>query len=389
MTDAEKILSRLVAFPVLGGQSNLELANWIKDYIEGFGVKVHEVYHRDKSKKSLHCRIGPAQDGGLILSGHMDVVPTQGQEWHSDPFVLTEKEGKWYGRGSSDMKGFLACCLAVLPSMVKRKGTRPIYLAFSYDEEIGCLAAPDLAQDVLDTYTEKPAFALIGEPSLLEPMLGQKGIYVMEVEVKGSAGHSSRIRQEVSAIHEAARLILWLEQKMDDLVQRGHLDSRFDPPHSSIHIGKIAGGVAHNIIADRATFCCDLRTIPQDKVSQLIADFRHYCDEREADRQKVFPGFTIQITEDHPAVPPLDTSGQAEIVALMEEATGRKATRGVSYAAEAGQFAEKGFQTLICGPGCISRAHRADEFISKQELADGVAMIQRLGALLCGKTQNQ
>ena len=380
MTRAEEILSKLVSFPVLGGQSNLEIADWIKSHIESFGIEVFEVPNHDKTKKSLHCRIGPATDGGIILSGHMDVVPTEGQEWNSAPFKLTEKNGKLYGRGSSDMKGFLACCLAALPKMVQTSLTKPIYFAFSYDEEIGCLSAPALAQHILDTYAEKPAFAIIGEPSLLEPIVGQKGIYVIDIHVNGSAGHSSRIRQEVSAIHEAARLILWLEAKMDRLLQDNHTDPRFDPPHTSIHIGKIKGGVAHNIIADQAVFSCDIRSIPSDNLMDIIGDFRNYCQERKRKLRPIFPDFSIDITEDHPAVPPLDTGSDREIIALMEKVSGQKATRGVSYAAEAGQFAQKGFQTLICGPGCISRAHRADEFIGKKELADGVKLIEKMVA---------
>ena len=302
----EKILAKLVSFPVLGGQSNLDILNWIKDYIESHGVKVYLVPNDEGNKASLHCRIGPAVDGGVILSGHMDVVPVAGQDWTSDPFVLTDKgDGKLYGRGACDMKGFLACCLATLPQMTKAELKKPIYFAFSYDEEIGCLAGPALARAISLHYNETPKYAIIGEPSLMEPIVGQKGIYILETYVNGSAGHSSRIKQEVSAIHEAMRLILWLEKKMDQLIADGRLDERFHPPHSSIHVGLVSGGIAPNVIADKAHFYWDLRTIPMDDIQAVVDEFEAYCRERENELRKVFPGFEIKTIENHPPVPHL------------------------------------------------------------------------------------
>ncbi|MEO0900619.1 MAG: M20/M25/M40 family metallo-hydrolase, partial [Bacteroidota bacterium] len=241
----EKHLEKLVSFPVLGGESNMSIILWIKEYIESFGIETYLVPNEEGNKASLHCRIGPAVDGGVILSGHSDVVPVEGQEWTTDPFILTDKgDGKLYGRGSCDMKGFIACCLAALPQMVQADLKKPIYFAFSYDEEIGCLAAPELARAINEHYTETPKYAIIGEPSMMEPIVGQKGIYILETYVNGSAGHSSRIKQEVSAIHESMRLILWLESKMNQLISDKQLDERFHPPHSTIHIGLVNGGIA-------------------------------------------------------------------------------------------------------------------------------------------------
>ncbi|NQY07410.1 MAG: M20/M25/M40 family metallo-hydrolase, partial [Flavobacteriaceae bacterium] len=293
--NVEEILAKLVSFPVLGGQNNLSILNWIKDYIASYGIETYLVPNEDGTKASLHCRIGPAVEGGVILSGHMDVVPVEGQEWTTDPFILTDKgDGKLYGRGSCDMKGFLACCLATLPKMVQADLKKPIYFAFSYDEEIGCLAAPELARAIKNQYTETPKYAIIGEPSMMEPIIGQKAIYIMETYVKGSAGHSSRIKQEVSAIHEAMRLILWLEKKMDALIEEGRLDERFHPPHSTIHIGLVSGGIAPNVIADKAHFFWDLRTIPKDRVDSIISEFEAYCREREAILRKIYPDFNIE-----------------------------------------------------------------------------------------------
>ena len=375
----ENILAKLVSFPILGGESNLSIINWIKSYIESFGITVILVPNEEGNKASLHCRIGPDIDGGVILSGHTDVVPVEGQEWTTDPFVLTNKgDGKLYGRGSCDMKGFIACCLAALPGMVQANLSKPIYFAFSYDEEIGCLAAPALARAIKTHYKETPKYAIIGEPSLMEPIVGQKSIYILETYVNGSAGHSSRIKQEVSAIHEAMRLILWLENKMDQLIEDQRFDDRFHPPHSSIHIGLFQGGIAPNVIADKAHFFWDLRTIPMDDIQEIVNEFEVYCQHREKELKKIFPGFTIKTIENHPPVPHLDTKIDEEVVDLIKRISGNSKLDTVSYAAEAGQFANEGFQSVICGPGSIAQAHRADEFITLDQLEKGIEMLNKL-----------
>lgn len=377
--NVEEVLAKLVSFPVLGGQSNLSILNWIKTYVESHGVEAHLVPNQEGNKASLHCRIGPAVDGGVILSGHMDVVPVEGQEWSTDPFTLTDKgDENLYGRGSCDMKGFIACCLAVLPEMIQTDLKKPIYFAFSYDEEVGCLAGPDLAKAIKDDYSETPKYAIIGEPSMMEPIIGQKGIYIMETYVNGSAGHSSRIKQEVSAIHEAMRLILWLEKKMDTLVEQGEKDDRFHPPHSTIHIGIVNGGIAPNVIADKAHFFWDLRTIPKDSMEDIIAEFEAFCREREKELRKIYPNFKIENVENHPSVPHLDTQIDDEVVDLIKKVSGNSNWSTVSYAAEAGQFANEGFQSAICGPGSIAQAHRANEFVAKVQLEKGVKMLLNL-----------
>jgi acetylornithine deacetylase len=375
----EKILAKLISYPILGGEPNLKIINWIKKYIESFGIEVQLVFNENKSKASLHCRIGPPVDGGVILSGHTDVVPVEGQTWLTDPFTLIDKsDGKFYGRGTCDMKGFLACCLVVLPEMVKANLKTPIYFAFSYDEEIGCLSGSQLAQAIAEFYNEKPKFAIIGEPSLLKPIIGQKGICILETYVNGSAGHSSRIKNEVSAVHEAAKLIVWLENKMDQLISENRLDNRFDPPHSSIHVGMINGGIAPNVIADKASFFWDLRTIPMDSVEEIVAEFKTYCSERESELKAIFSDFSIETKENHPPVPHLDTKENVAIVNLIKNISGETNLSAVSYASEAGQFANEGFQAVICGPGDISQAHRPNEFITKEQLNKGVEMIQNL-----------
>jgi acetylornithine deacetylase len=376
---AQEILSQLVSFPVLGGESNTSIISWIQDYIEGFGLSTVLVPNEEGTKASLHCRIGPAVDGGVILSAHTDVVPVEGQEWTSEPFELIDKgDGKLYARGSCDMKGFVACCLAALPEMTKATLKRPIYFAFSYDEEIGCLAAPELAAHINTHYDEQPRFAIIGEPSMMVPTLGQKGICTYETVVTGSEGHSSRVKTEVSAIHEAMRLVLWLENKMNSLIDAGRTDDRFEPNHTSIHIGLMKGGIASNVIAQECFFTWDVRTIPSETPEEIRAEFEAYCEERKAILKKTFPGFDIKTTYRHPAVPSLDTQEEEEIVALVKHLANNEATDAVSYAAEAGQFQEAGFQAMICGPGDIAQAHRADEFIAKEQLHKGMEFMDRL-----------
>ena len=375
--NVEDILAKLVHFPVLGGDSNLSIIHWIKEYIESFGVATTLVPNKEETKASLHCRIGPAVDGGVILSGHTDVVPVKGQAWDTDPFTLVKKDGKLFARGSADMKGYIACCLATLPTLTKADLKKPIYFAFSYDEEIGCLAAPELIEHIKKTYPEDATYAIIGEPSSLEPVIGKKGVCYVQTEVNGSAGHSSGIHKEISAIHESTRLIMWLENKMKLLAQEKQ-DHRFEPPHSTLHVGQISGGVATNIVSDYTRFEWDVRVIPKDSIQPIFDDFFAFCKEREEEVMKLFPGFKITNTLLHPPVPALDTKETDPIVALTKKISGNNTWRTVAYAAEAGQFHEAGYQSIICGPGSIEQAHRANEFTTQEQLDKCVGMLQKL-----------
>ena len=380
MSTVQKILAKLVSFPILGGDSNLVIVEYITEFLDQYGVEYHLIPNEEGTKKLIHARIGPAVDGGIILSGHTDVVPVAGQDWDTDPFILTEKDGKLYARGSCDMKGYLACCLATIPEMVKADLKRPIYLAFSYDEEIGCMMGTPMAEAIRDYYEERPQFAIIGEPSMLQPIVGHKGIVVYETTVHGSAGHSSRIRQEVSAIHEAAKLVVWLENKMNNLVEAAHIDERFSPPHTSIHVGQFNGGIAPNVIADKCTFSWDVRNIPMDNIEDIRADFDQYCQEQEKLLQERFAGAKIETIVGHPLVPALDTPEHLAVVPVIKKLSRVEVVDTVAYAAEAGQFSNAGFQSVICGPGSIAQAHRANEFISVEQLDLGVAFIRRVVA---------
>ncbi|AUC15183.1 acetylornithine deacetylase [Tenacibaculum sp. SZ-18] len=374
---AKEILAKLVSFDVLSKQNNLDLVNWITDYIKQYNIETVYVYNEDKTQASLHCRIGPAVDGGIILSGHTDVVPVKGQPWDTNPFELIEKDGKLYGRGACDMKGYLACFLSVLPKMVKANLSVPIYFAISYDEEIGCLRAPELAEHIKSYYSENPKYAIIGEPSLMQPIVGQKGVLYVETKVNGSQGHSSRIEKEVSAIHESTRLILWLENKMKELASNTRNES-FLPPHSTLHVGQIKGGIATNVVAGSTVFQWDVRSIPEDSITDIVNDFQEYCNELQEEKRKLFSDFKIENELLHPPVPGLQTDEDASIVELVSEISGNNTPSYVAYATEAGQFAEAGFESIICGPGSIEQAHRANEFVSIEQLNLGVQMIENL-----------
>ncbi|MEW4922540.1 acetylornithine deacetylase [Algibacter sp. 2305UL17-15] len=375
----ETILSKLVSFPVLGGESNLSIIHWIKEYVESFGIACTLVPNKSGDKASLHCRIGPSIDGGMILSGHTDVVPVKGQDWDTNPFTLTDKgDGNLYGRGACDMKGFIACCLNLLPQFVKADLKKPLYFAFSYDEEIGCLSAPELIQHVLQHYPETPKYAIIGEPSLGQPIIGHKGICLYTTKVNGSAGHSSGILKEVSAIHEAARLILWLEDKMKTIEASGNKNPNFRPPHTSLHTGIVRGGIAPNVIADKTYFKWDARVIPNDDLSKIINEFKAHCENRMQELQVIFPDFNIETTEIHPPVTPFETKANASIVRLFKEINSNTNIDTVAYASEAGQYNEAGLESIICGPGSIEQAHRANEFVSKDELKNYCEILENL-----------
>jgi len=230
LNDTIKILRDLVGLKVLGGDSNLQIVDYIVAILIEKNLEYHLIPNDALTKSSIICRIGPSVDGGIILSGHTDVVPVEGQEWSTSPFRLTKKDDKLYARGSADMKGFIACCIASIDTFSKSNLKKPIYFAFSFDEEIGCLSGDLTAEAFKKKYTEAPEYAIIGEPSLMQPVNGQKGICVLETVVNGSAGHSSRIMGEVSAVHICASLIMWLEKYMESFVDSDMLDDRFTPP---------------------------------------------------------------------------------------------------------------------------------------------------------------
>ncbi len=375
---SREILETLVSFPTVSNTSNLDLIGWVCDYLEGYGVKSYLDYNRDGSKASLYASVGPELPGGVILSGHTDVVPVVGQKWQTDPWKLTEIEGKLYGRGTCDMKGFLANVLAMVPSMTKTELKRPIQIAFSRDEEIGCIGAPPMISKIREKFP--PAkLAIIGEPSLLKVVTGHKGGTAISVHVKGFEVHSSIMHQGVSAIMYGAKLIEWANQQNleNKEKEKDNITKRFDPPYTTLHVGKIKGGTAQNITAKDCRFFLEIRCVPGEEPEKWVVQFQKYAAELESEMKKVNENAGVDASKWF-NVPPLrpETNGEAE--EMVRRITGDNGINVVSYATEAGQFQEKGYSAVVCGPGSIEQAHGADEFISVSQLEVGERFIGKI-----------
>lgn len=363
-----QMLERLVGFNTVSRESNLELIGFVESYLAEHDVAYERVENDDASKANLLARVGPAGDGGVVLSGHTDVVPIDGQIWSTDPFALTDKgDGRLYGRGSTDMKGFIACALAHVPEWVKQDLQRPIYLAFSYDEEVGCLGAPRLIRRLMQGHP-RPALCVVGEPTLMAPVVAQKGVTNLRTTVTGHEAHSSQVNQGISAIHVAARLVTKIEDIMSDLAADGRVDDAFNVAHSSLHVGKIQGGTAINIMARECRFDWEIRHLPQDGFDTVFERFDAYSRRLEDSLRERAPGVAIHTEPIIETVPALADRDNAEALALCRELLGDRESEAVAYATEGGQFQRAGLPTVICGPGSIAQAHQPDEFVEIAQL---------------------
>ncbi len=370
------ILDRLVAFDTTSSRSNLDLISWVRDYLAGYGI-ASTLSSAGENKANLFATIGPSDRGGVVLSGHTDVVPVAGQEWQSDPFRLSEREARLYGRGSADMKGFIALALALVPEMVRRGLAVPVHLAFTHDEETGCFGAPALIRE-LPQGTTRPVMAIIGEPTSMQVANRQKGCSFFRTRVTGLDGHSSAPERGANAILAATHIIGEIERLAATARRRAKPESGFDPPHTTLSIGTIKGGSAVNIIARDCSFEWDLRNLPDDDAAEIKARIdRFIADEVLPPMQAVYSGATVD-TETIVAVPPLvpETGSPAE--ALARRLTGANTTTTVSFATEAGLYQRAGIPAIVCGPGSITVAHKPDEYITRDELAAGAAFLDRL-----------
>lgn len=375
---AREILARLVAFPTVSRDSNLPLIDWVEDYLAGWGVTAHRVYDETGRKASLFASVGPEVEGGVILSGHVDVVPVDGQDWTSDPWVLTERDGKLFGRGACDMKGFDALALWAVPLALEAGVSRPLQIVLTHDEELGCIAPPLVLPHLLEKLP-RAAAAIIGEPSLMEVVTGHKGGLSFLCEVKGFEVHSSLMDRGVSAVMEAARLIDWGNAENARLwaAPPSLQAAAFDPPFTTVHVGTIQGGTAANITAADCRFDFGYRVVPGEDVEAHRARLLAKVAELEAAMKSVRPEAGITLTEKFrvPALAP-ETQGAAET--LARALTGDNGTHVVSYGTEAGHFQEAGFSAVVCGPGSIAQAHQPDEFISVAQFEAGQRFIEAL-----------
>lgn len=372
---AQDILAELVAQPCLPGAPNGPIADLVTARLEALGLRVHRIPMPEGDRVNLFASIGPVERPGIILSGHMDVVPVAGQDWASDPFVLTARNGRLYGRGTTDMKGFLACMIASVPAFQAARLTRPIHLAFSCDEEIGCRGVPHLIA-ALPRLCAPPEGCIVGEPSAMRPVLSHKGKLALEVTFAGRAAHSSDPGAGVNALYAAANLAGAIDSLAQDIARSGPHDPRFAPAHSTLVAGVLRAGVAVNIIPDHATLSFELRTIPGCDPDAVLAPLMAHA------RAQVATGRALDcaVTEHarYPALPPEATA----LAACLAGWTGQGIQQSVSYGTEAGLFHAAGIASVICGPGDIARAHRPDEYITPEELGACMAMFERLAAHL-------
>ena len=373
-----EILDRLVAFDTISARSNLELIDWVAAYLAGFGIASTRSSSRD-GKANLFATLGPTDRGGVILSGHTDVVPVAGQEWRSDPFRLSERDGRLYARGSADMKGFIALVLALVPDIASRSLKVPLHLAFTHDEETGCFGAPALIGS-LPEGANRPLIAIIGEPTSMQIANAQKGCAFFRTRIVGLDGHSSAPGRGVNAIVAAAEIIAEIDRLHAAARSRARPQSGFDPPHTTLSVGTIAGGSAVNIIARDCVFDWDLRTLPDDDAAALKARIDRFIASDLLPRMRaVHPAASVE-TETVVAVPPLRPAEGSPAEALARLLTGANTTTTVSFASEAGLYQEAGIPAVVCGPGSIDVAHKPDEYITRSELAAGQEFLARLVA---------
>ena len=374
---ALELLERLVAFDTTSRLSNLELIAWVEAYLDGQGVAHRRVPNPEGTKSNLIATIGPDIPGGVVLSGHTDVVPVDGQPWTSDPFRITPRDGRLYGRGTCDMKGFLALALAAVPDLVAAGPQKPVHLAFSYDEEVGCLGAPDMIK-VIAQELPRPALVVVGEPTNMEAVSGHKGITTFKVTVNGHEAHSSQTQLGVSANMAAIRLMGRLCDLAEQLEREAAPASPFTPKHATLTVGQVNGGTAVNILARECVFFFDLRSPPGVDPMAVLEPFFEDCRQMDAALKARFPDAGVSVVR-RSHTPPLapEKDGAAEAFARRLAGDNGPA-RVVAFAAEAGQFQEAGFSTVICGPGSIDQAHQPDEFVEMSQMERGGAFMARL-----------
>ncbi|MFL9863365.1 acetylornithine deacetylase [Paraburkholderia fungorum] len=375
------LLERLVGFATVSRDSNLELIAFIQHYLVELGVESELFYNAERTKANLFATIGPRDRGGVVLSGHTDVVPVDGQAWTVEPFRLTGSDGRLYGRGTADMKGFIASVLAAVPVFLKQALKLPVHFAFSYDEEVGCLGVRPMLTE-LAKRPHKPRLCLIGEPTGLKPVLGHKGKLAMRCQVKGAACHSAYAPYGVNAIEYAARLIGRLGEIGARLAQSDHHDRRFDPPFSTVQTGLIKGGRALNIVPAECEFDFEVRALPGFQAHKVADELQTYAEtELLPKMHSVQPDTGISL-QSLSAYPGLATSPDSEAARLLAWLTGSTEFGTVAFGTEGGLFEQVGIPTVVCGPGSMDQGHKPDEFITLEQLVRCDGMLVRLAEYL-------
>ena len=373
-----EILAKLVSFPTVSQVSNLDLIDWLDTYLTCHAIPTARHWNEDRTKAALLAHAGPWRTGGVVLSGHSDVVPVVGQTWSSDPFALIQRGGRLYGRGVCDMKGYVALSVWALVEAQRLGLQRPLQLALSYDEEVGCTGAGPMLETLQSAFP-KASMALIGEPSQMQPISAHKGGVGYQVCVQGFEVHSSLLPYGVSAIMEGARLIGWVNDRNTALqaAKPAALAALFDPPFSTLHVGMISGGTAHNITAANCRFAVEMRVVPGEDLEALAAEFEQAAHALAQRMKKVHPGAGVDLQRFF-RVPALQPEPQGEAEALVRRLTGANAGGVVSYGTEAGIFQAAGYSAVVCGPGDIAQAHQPDEYLDVAQFGSGQAFMARL-----------
>jgi len=375
------ILSDLIAFPTISADSNLELIAYCAAKLDALGAKTDMTLDPSGQKANLFATLGPDIDGGVVLSGHTDVVPVAGQEWSTDPFEAVERDGLIYGRGTCDMKGFIACALALAPRIAAAELKRPIHFAFSYDEEVGCLGAQVMLQ-ALAAAGRRPGICIIGEPTEMRIIEGHKGMCEYTTRFTGLAGHGSRPELGVSAVEYAVRYVARLLELREALQARVPPGSRFEPPFSTLQIGRLSGGIAHNVIADHAEVEWEMRPVIEADAEFVRSEIGSYAEEVLLPAMRAVHSAASIETQVIGEVTGFEPMPESEASALVAELTGGNTRDVVSFCTEAGLFQRQGISTVICGPGSIAQAHKADEFVAIDQLGLCLDMIEGLVAKL-------
>lgn len=372
-----ELLSRLVAFDTTSRNSNLMLIAFVREYLDALGITYRVSSDPTGQKANIHAIIGPQATGGIALSGHVDTVPVDGQAWSADPFTLRQANGRLFARGAADMKGFVSACLAAVPDIKARNLARPLHLFISYDEEVGCLGAQRLIED-LDASGQKPSLCVVGEPSGMQPILAHKGKLNLRVAVRGLTGHSSEPGKGVNAIQAAGEALAYIAAEARRLAKEGPFEDGFDPPHTTIHVGTIQGGTILNVIPERCEFFMEWRTVPGDDATRHVERLRCFvANAIEPAMHSVSPttGFEYEVLT---TMPGLSLDAEHPLTDIVKQITGFNSTGKVSYGTEGGYYQEAGIPTIICGPGHIAQAHQPDEWIAQDQLDACDAFIRRL-----------
>ncbi|MCC0064982.1 MAG: acetylornithine deacetylase [Defluviimonas sp.] len=383
LDDTRAILRDLIAFPTISTDSNLAMIDFLGERLAAAGARVE--IHRDATgaKANLFATIGPEREGGILLSGHSDVVPVADQDWTTDPFTMVERDGRLYGRGTCDMKGFIAAAVAMAPLYAERAVERPVHFAFTHDEETGCLGAQALAQ-ILRARGARPAVAIIGEPTSMRVIEGHKGCFEYSTHFTGLEGHGSGPDRGVNAVEYAVRYVARLLELKEALKARAPKGSRFDPPWTTINTGALVGGVAHNVIPGKARVDWEMRPVQAGDADFVKADLHAYCAHTLLPAMRaVMPDADI-VTETIGEVEGLVPADGNEARAIVMELTGANGADTVPFGTEAGIFQALGMSAVVCGPGSIEQAHKPDEYLALDQLAECLTMLQRLAGKLGG-----